>query len=143
MSPDAPQNKPTAEHTKLKCFAAIARHHGVDLSIDRLLHDNAITEKEPSVRQLVDIAKTNHFKADSSKLNWEELPNIGAALPIIAFIAGERAVVISGFRGEGNEGEVVILDPLADKPGFIYLKREQFCSKWSGDVMLLKREVSL
>ena len=133
MSPDAPQNpqaeeKSVAEHTKLKCFAAIARHHGVDLSIDRLLHDYALGEEEPTNRQLVRIANEAHFKADNSKLSWEDLPSIGAALPIVAFLEGNRAVVIAGYRDEEKGGEVAILDPLADKPGFIYIDEKKFCA---------------
>ena len=46
-----------AEHTSLKCFALIARHHGVDVSADRLIHDYSLENEEPNLRRLLRIAK--------------------------------------------------------------------------------------
>ena len=46
-----------ADHTSLKCFSLIARHHGVDVSADRLIHDYSLENEEPSLKRLLRIIK--------------------------------------------------------------------------------------
>ena len=49
--------------TSLQCFAAVARHHGVDLAVERMLHDHALTGTEKPIPALLAIAQANGFRA--------------------------------------------------------------------------------
>ncbi len=48
-------------HTALECLVKIARHHGVDLAVDRLRHTYAVAETPVSQIQLLRIAKETGF----------------------------------------------------------------------------------
>jgi hypothetical protein len=43
--------------TALQCFFAVARHHGVDLSIERLIHNYALSKSERTTPILLEIAR--------------------------------------------------------------------------------------
>ena len=63
-------------HTSLVCLSLVARHHGVDISADRLIHEYSLENKEPDLRRILRIAKDNKLKAKSTKLALERLaPN--------------------------------------------------------------------
>jgi ABC-type bacteriocin/lantibiotic exporter with double-glycine peptidase domain len=54
--------------TALQCFAAVARHHGVDLAIERLTHDHALTGAEDPIATVLAVAQANGFRAKSAEL---------------------------------------------------------------------------
>ena len=43
--------------TALQCFVAVARHHGIDLSVDRIKHDYALKPDDDITRLLPKIAR--------------------------------------------------------------------------------------
>lgn len=137
-----------SQHTSLKCLALIARHHGVDISADRLIHEYSLENEEPSLRRLLRIAKDGGFKARQVKLKWKQLRRLGQAFPAMARLKNGNYVIMVGMRQvEDENGKVVeqiaLFDPLADRPDFIFLTREQFEQSWDGDAILLKRVYSL
>jgi subfamily B ATP-binding cassette protein HlyB/CyaB len=125
--------------TALQCFVAVARHHGVDLSVERLVHDYAIGDGEDSATRLLTVARESGFKARSVSLSWHDLSLLGEAYPFLARLDNGNTVIVVGFQRETNGGEVAVLDPLADRPGFILLDETAFCSQWSGAAVFLKR----
>jgi len=125
-------------HTNLHCLALVARHHGVDLSPERLKHDYAVGEEPVAVRQLLRMAKDSGLKAKHLTLTWPSLFQLGNAYPILAELENGNWVVVAG-AVDGEEKQVRVLDPLATRPEFILLNEEQFTKSWRGSVVLMKR----
>ncbi len=125
-------------HTNLHCLALVARHHGVDLSPERLQHDYAVGEEPVAVRQLLRMAKDSGLKAKHLTLAWPSLFQLGNAYPILAELENGNWVVVAG-AVDGEEKQVRVLDPLATRPEFILLSEEQFTKSWRGSVVLMKR----
>jgi len=125
-------------HTNLHCLALVARHHGVDLSPERLQHDYAVGEEPVAVRQLLRMAKDSGLKAKHLTLTWPSLFQLGNAYPILAELENGNWVVVAG-AVDGEEKQVRVLDPLATRPEFILLNEEQFTKSWRGSVVLMKR----
>ncbi len=125
-------------HTNLHCLALVARHHGVDLSPERLQHDYAVGEEPIAVRQLLRMAKDSGLKAKHLTLTWPSLFQLGNAYPILAELENGNWVVVAGAI-DGEEKQVRVLDPLAARPEFILLSEEQFSKSWRGSVVLIKR----
>ncbi len=129
--------------TALITFELVARHHGVDVSVGRLIHDYAIVDPVIDTRLLLRIAREAGFKAKAPRLTWEELGQLGQAFPIIARLTNGNSVVISGVRDQDGTSEVVVVDPLADRAGFIFVARDSFETLWKGEVVLIKRRYRL
>jgi subfamily B ATP-binding cassette protein HlyB/CyaB len=137
-----------ASHTSLKCLALVARHHGLDVSADRLVHDYSLVDKEPDLQKLLRIAKECGLKARHLNMNWRQLKKLDQGFPVLAKLVNGNYVIFVGFRQvEGEEGkpaeQMAVFDPLADQQGFIFLDKEQVEKSWQGEVILAKRTYSL
>ena len=135
-------------HTSLQCLALLARHHGLDVSADRLIHDYGLADETPSLRRLLRISRDCGFKARHAKMTWKQLRKLGQAFPVMARLTNGNYVILVGMRKlENEDGEAVeqlaVFDPLADQSGFIFLGREQFEAAWKGEVILAKKSYSL
>ncbi len=125
-------------HTALSCFVAVARHHGLDLSVERLLHDYAVGDAEPATPTLLRIAQESGFKAQTMALDWAELAAQPATVfPMLLRLLNGNWVVAMGVRAD--TGELGVADPMADQPGTLMLPREQVEAAWSGEAIFLKR----
>ena len=146
--------------TGLFCLCSVARHHGVDMNLRRVMHENSIGEDEPPRRVLHDIARDYRIRTADRKLSWQKIIRLEQAFPAIAQKANGRYVVICGYRmppqepqKEGEEvlpkdaGELVVLDPETPPEGnnrFAMWKREDYEREvLPGKVMLLKRTYKL
>ena len=129
------------QHTGLQCLALVARHHGIDLSPERLTHDYAIGEKPPTVRQILRMAKDAGLRARSAKLSWQALTRLGNAYPVLAELENGNWVIVAGAGQGGEHGQslIKVLDPLAARPELFLLSEEQFTRRWHGSVILAKR----
>ncbi|SFU09470.1 peptidase domain-containing ABC transporter [Mesorhizobium sp. YR577] len=133
----------TYQHTSLQCLALVARHHGVDLSPERLVHDYAVGDQPVATRKLLRMAKDAGLRARHMKLAWRSLFQLGDAYPLLAELENGNWVVIAGAAIGGEEDMIRILDPLAQRPEFLLLNEQQFSKGWSGSVILLKRNYRL
>jgi ATP-binding cassette subfamily B protein len=142
-----PQALAAPGHTALRCFALLARHHGADVSAERLIHDYSLEYEEPSIPRLLRIAADYGFKTRHTKLQWRHLIRMGQAFPIIARLANGNFVIIVGVRQIDVDGraeeQVAIFDPLADRSDFLFLSRADFEKAWRGETILAKRLLSL
>ncbi|WP_424629796.1 peptidase domain-containing ABC transporter [Bradyrhizobium sp. SYSU BS000235] len=126
-------------HTALECLVKVARHHGVDLSVDRLSHTHAVGDAAISQTQLLRIAKEAGFRARRANLSWDELFQLRDAYPALVQLANLNWIVVLG-AGEDSSGEaLLIFDPLADRPEPFLVDKESFSQNWRGDTILLKR----
>lgn len=129
----------TSLDTGLQCFVAVARHHGIDLSIDRIKHDHALDPDDDIARHLPRIARQSGMRSRKLKVGWKNLGRLGEAYPAIARLANGNSVVVVGFRDD----KVGVLDPLADRLAVLRLDEATFCKQWNGELLLLRRTYAL
>src|SRR5215472_16337478 len=129
----------SALDTALQCFVAVARHHGIDLSADRIKHDYALKPEDDFSRLLPKIARSIGMRERKLRAVWKDLSQLGEAYPVIARLANGNSVILLGF----DEGQVGVLDPLADRLAVLRLDQATFCKKWKGDLLLLRRTFAL
>ncbi len=137
-----------AQHTSLQCLALIARHHGLDVSADRMIHDYGLEQEEPDLRRVLRIAKDVGFKAKYTRLTWNHLRRMDQAFPAMARLENGNYVIMIGLRKiEKEDGQVVeevaLFDPLADRKDFIFLDQAAFEKSWKGETFLTKRNYSM
>ena len=130
-------------HSVIQCLTAIAQHHGIQINPERLIDDYALTAEEPKPSLVLRIAADIGMKARNDKLTWNSLVDQGGVFPLIARLANGNAVIVVGVRGEGSEATVAVLDPLEDVANVLLLNQAQFCSRWEGDVVFVKRHHKL
>src|SRR6266853_169030 len=129
----------SALETALQCFVAVARHQGIDLSIDRIKHDYALQPDDDITRLLPKIARSSGMRTRKLQVGWKELQRLGDAYPAIARLANGNSVILLGF----HEEKVGVLDPLADRLAVMRLDQATFCKKWKGELLLLRRTFAL
>src|SRR5260221_5667737 len=129
----------SALETALQCFVAVARHHGIDHSIDRIKHGYALKPDDNITGLLPKIARSSGMRARKLQVGWKDLPRLGDAYPVIARLANGNSVILLGF----HEDKVGVLDPLADRLAMLRLDQARFCNKWNGELLLLRRTFAL
>lgn len=127
-------------HTAVQCLSAIAQHHGLQVNPERLIHEYALEAEEPATTRLMHIAAEIGFKAKSGRLTWEQLRAQKGVFPLIARLANGNSVIVVGAMEDGN---IAMLDPLENMTAVMLIGRAQFCSRWAGEVVFLKRHHSL
>ena len=142
------EGESSMKHTAVQCLSLLARHHGLEVSPKRLVHDYSLEEEEPKVRRLLRIAQDNGLKAKHARLTWKQFGKMEQAFPAIAKLNNGNYVILVGLRSvqndDGTESEqMALFDPLADQSGFVYLNQEKFEGAWKGEVILAKRKYSL
>jgi subfamily B ATP-binding cassette protein HlyB/CyaB len=126
-------------HTNLQCLALVGRHHGIDLSPDRLIHDYDVGETAVSTRQLLRMAKDAGLRARHVHLDWPSLLNLREAYPVLVELDNGNWVVITDASTAAGRETVCVLDPLAQRPEPIVLNENQFSRNWRGSAILAKR----
>ena len=138
---------PRGKHTSLQCLALLARHHGIDVSADRLIHDYSLEFDEPTLKRVLRIGKDTGLKIRHARLTWKQLANLNEAYPAIARLKNGNYVIVVGMRDNDEEGstvqQIAVFDPLGSEEGFIFLSQEQFERSWKGEVILAKKKTSL
>lgn len=125
-------------HTGVQCLAAIARHHGTDLSAEYLIHAYAVDEKAVSTKLLLRMAREAGFKVRKVSIGWSELLELEGAFPILARLDNGNWVVVMGVEVADDEHKVVIVDPMAILPEPIVLTESGLCQAWRGEIILIK-----
>lgn len=73
-----------SQHTAVKCLSLIGRHHGLDVSADRLIHDYSLENEEPDQRRLLRMARDAGLKVRPGKLTWKHLEKMQQVFPVMA-----------------------------------------------------------
>jgi ATP-binding cassette subfamily B protein len=129
-------------HTAVQCLTAVAQHHGLQISPERLIHEYALADEEPTAVLLLRMATEIGLKAKDDKLSWDGLFALEGVFPILARLTDGTCVIVAGVRNDDG-GHVAVLDPLADMATVALIDRENFCRRWEGDVFFLKRSHAL
>ena len=130
-------------HTVVQCLTAVAQHHGLQINPERLIHEYALADEEPGTTLILRMATEIGLKAKDQKLSWEGLFAQEGVFPILARMDDGTCVIVAGIRADDDGGHVAVLDPLADMATVALFDRENFCRRWAGDVVFLKRSHSL
>ena len=134
-------------HTVVQCLSAIARHHGLALNPERLIHEYALENEEPTPSLVLRMANEIGLKAKIDKLSWKGLFAQKGVFPTLARLKTGRGVIIAGVKagaeGKNADGQVAVLDPSAGMTSVAWLDKATFCSQWDGEVVFLKRVASL
>ena len=148
---DDPQKEasaPLEPHTAAKCLALIARHHELDVSADRLIHDYSLEDRAPDLRRVLRMAKDVGLKSRHARLTWQQLTRLDQAFPVMLRLKNGNYCIAVGMRkSEGEDGkpvdQIAIFDPLADQQGFVYVEQAKLEKSWQGEAILAKRTFSL
>lgn len=130
-------------HTVVQCLTAIAQHHGLQVNPERLIHEYALTDEEPATTLVLRMAADIGLKSKDDKLSWDGLFAQEGVFPILARMEDGSGVIIAGVRTDDGGRHVAILDPAADMVTVAFVDQENFCRRWLGDVVFLKRSHSL
>ena len=126
-------------HSTIQCLAAIAQHHRLQVNPERLIEDYALVAQEPTRATLLRIASDIGLKAKADRLSWKGLLAQEGVFPLIARMRDGTSVIVISASRQGD-GQVAMLNPLADNASeVLMIDRERFCSRWDGDVFLMKR----
>lgn len=153
--PHSPASLPTesgerdlsGKHTSLQCLALVARHHGIDVSADRLIHDYSLEFDEPTLKRVLRIGKDTGLKIRHTRLTWDQLCKLNEAFPAMLRLENGNYVIAVGMRDNDEQGntvkQIAIFDPLGSDQGFIFLDRDKFERSWKGETILAKKKTSL
>src|SRR4051812_40206073 len=133
----------SCSHTGLRTLIDVARHRGVHLSLDQIVRDNFLGDKEVSMAQLAKIARANGFRAAPARMRWDQLLKLGEALPAIIQLRSGGFMVITGVRKSPQGDCVMVRDPLAAPDAVLMLDESRLASAWDGAILLVKRQHKL
>jgi ATP-binding cassette subfamily B protein len=131
--------QPAVAHTGIQCLTAIAQHHGLQINPERLVVDYAVGAQEPGLLLLQRMATDIGLKAKLEHLSWQGLAAQDGVFPLIACMNDGRFIIVVGMRAQAA-GKVALLDPTAAHAVVALEDQAVFCTRWSGQVVLLKRE---
>ncbi|MCG7626092.1 peptidase domain-containing ABC transporter [Epibacterium sp. Ofav1-8] len=125
-------------HTGVRCLCLVGRQKGVDLGAERLIHDFALNDTEPSPALLMRMARENGLKAGMTTLKPRRLERLTDVWPVVAVLAEGRYVLLTGLRDTEEGSRLTVLDP-AQKPIELQLvDPEVIYEMWDGKAILLK-----
>jgi subfamily B ATP-binding cassette protein HlyB/CyaB len=139
QSSDAKRVPPTA----LGCLAIIGRLHGVNLTVEQLIHDNLLTQDEVSTGQLLDCARRAGFRCKTLFLKWPGILDLKKALPSIVRLTDGRSRVLLRLDMVGGAPHVVLQDPNAGPDEIEIMDRAAFQAIWNGEIILIKRNYAI
>lgn len=129
-------------HTTLQCLTAIAQHHGLQVTPERLIHDYALNAEEPSSSMLLGMASSIGLKAKLRQLTVDKLLGQKGVFPLLARLKDGNSMIVVGARHDDG-GVLAVLDPLGDLGAVKMLDPAAFQALWSGEVLFLKRTSKL
>jgi subfamily B ATP-binding cassette protein HlyB/CyaB len=131
-------------HSAVQCLTAIAQHYGIPALPERLIHDYALTEAEPETKLLIRMASELGLKARARTLAWNDLAELEGVFPLLARLEEGQVVIIAGLkRLEAGSFEVAVLDPLVDTSRVRLVSETEFCRRWRGEIIFVKRRYRL
>src|SRR5579883_2928127 len=86
------------ESTSLRALAIIATRLGLDVSVDQLRRRFALPPGEPDTATLIAVAKEIGLEARSLRMSFQELPQVGRALPAILRARNGGALILEEAR---------------------------------------------
>jgi ATP-binding cassette subfamily B protein len=142
---------PNDQQTGVKALVAVARHYGLDWSLQRLLHVYG-SNSEPDAARLATIAREEGLKSGVHRTVWNKLSRFRLAVPFLARLSNGAYVVVLQPPGEtkpsapgasAGEEKIIVFNPRVPEANVFPLSRGDFEQHWTGEIVLLKRIYSL
>jgi len=132
------------KQTAFQTLIALARHHGLDLSLARLAHLHP-AQDEPAPEALAAIARAEGLQSAAHRGDARALTSFSGAVPFaVRLDNGAYAVVVRvGREGATNEEDFLVFNPRAADAGVFKLSREEFLRHWTGDIVLVRRKYAI
>ncbi|HZP21069.1 MAG TPA: peptidase domain-containing ABC transporter [Bauldia sp.] len=127
--------------TALACLCEVARHHGVHLAVDQLVHDNVLADRTVRVGELLEIAQRAGLRATRVRFAPDALPDLGKALPAIVRLRNGSSIVLQRVEGKGDAARYVLVDPATRTP--LPVDRIRFADAATGEIILVKRDYAI
>lgn len=131
------------QHSMVQCLTAIAQHHGIKVNPERLIHDHALADEEPSTALILRMASDLGLKSRSATIAWKDLLAQEGVFPVLVRLKSGAGVIVVGVRKEEGNEKAVIVDPLSNMAAPIEMGPQEFGENWSGEAIFLKRSHSL
>jgi subfamily B ATP-binding cassette protein HlyB/CyaB len=131
------------DSTSLRALAVIASRLGLDVSTEQLRRRFALPPGEPDTATLIAVAKEIGLDARSLHMSFQELPQVGRALPAILRAKNGGALILEEARTDPAKGTVAIIrDPSATDDVVLAIDELHLAEVWEGEAILLKRRYS-
>ena len=127
--------------TALACLVVVARHHGIHLTVDQLVHDNVLADRGVTPAELLRCAASVKLRAKAVRLAPEGVPHLGKALPAIVRLKAGGSLVLLRFEGQGETLRLVLQDPATQAT--IAIDSARFADVADGEVVLVKRDYAI
>src|ERR1700723_3551222 len=82
------------ESTLLASLVIVARHRGVHLSLPLLVREHQLGSSEPTIEQLIRVARASGLKAAATRMNFKDLAKLNTVLPAIVMLSSGQAMVL-------------------------------------------------
>ena len=132
-----------SSHSIVQCLAAIAQHHGIRINPERLLHDFALSDVEPTTALTLRMAADIGLKSRDKMLSWKGLMAQHGVFPLLTRMKNGAGMIVLGLKKEGNVDQVAVMNPCVDATNVTFHGEAAFCAMWSGEVIFLKRAYSM
>jgi len=133
----------SGDHSSLACLVIVARHRGIHLSVEQLVHDNVLAGQDISTSQLLKCAQRAGLQARTTHLTFDGLSHLNKALPAIISLKSGASMVLLRVEGGPDDTRLVLQDPNAAEDALLVIDRVRFEDAWSGDVVLVKRNYDI
>jgi ATP-binding cassette, subfamily B, bacterial HlyB/CyaB len=128
----------------LDSLVIVARHRGIHLSRDQLMHDHQLRSADVTVAETLRIAAAAGLRAQSVQLRWQDLFKMGTATPAILLLRNGAAMVLLRVMPLPSGTQTVILqDPAGSEDAPLQLDEARLTAAWDGEVILVKRDYRL
>ena len=125
----------------LLCLEFVLRHHGLDYGVNYLRHEYA-SEAPIDAARLVAFARQFGVQASRQEIADGDVGVLRDVLPVVLILDDGSFTVLIGFRGEGEEREVGLLDPTQNANEALLVTGQELAARWSGEALLFKRPFS-
>lgn len=132
---------PPPDYTGLRCLVLVARHHRIEMAVERLKHDYGISTEEVEPPLIVRMAREAGLHCRYRKVQWTLLKELGEAFPLMARLNNGNWVIMIGYNAESDK--VSVFDPIAENGKVLQIEREIFCNVWDGEMVFIKRSYRL
>jgi subfamily B ATP-binding cassette protein HlyB/CyaB len=135
----APQEPPAERHDSgIRALAAVARHHQLDWSLQRLNH-KYVKDREPDAKELVRIARAEGLKASVERTNWKYLAKLQKLAPFLVRLENGGYFVVLKVGEAAGPDQVILFNPKMPQANLFPVTKEKFLEHWTGEIILLKR----
>jgi ATP-binding cassette subfamily B protein len=121
----------------LECLVAIARGHGIELSVENIRRRYALSGPVKSATELLRIIIESGFSTLQKRQDWMALAAAADAFPILALRRDGTAAILEKYFADKDVIEAA--DPLRDAQGVpTILDAQTYARDFSGEVVFLK-----